>query len=77
MRRLPLADRALDRPHESRLPITHPARDAIIAAHNDALTREADGYLDPVTGFWVFTSAHLARRETCCESSCRHCPYVC
>jgi len=24
----------------------------------------------------VFTAAFLAERGTCCESGCRHCPYV-
>jgi len=35
-----------------------------------------DGYTDPETGLFVFTAAYLAARGTCCESDCRHCPYV-
>jgi hypothetical protein len=34
------------------------------------------GYLDPATGLFVMTAAHLADRGTCCDSGCRHCPYV-
>jgi hypothetical protein len=39
----------------------------------------ADGlpcYLDPDTGLTVFTAAFLAERGYCCESGCRHCPFV-
>ena len=32
-------------------------------------------YLDPATGYSVFTSAYLRARGTCCDSGCRHCPY--
>lgn len=34
------------------------------------------GYEDPGTGLFVQTAAHLLRRGSCCESGCRHCPYV-
>jgi len=34
------------------------------------------GYLDPDTGLFVFTAATLAERGTCCDTGCRHCPYV-
>jgi len=33
-------------------------------------------YADPVSGFSVFTAEFLASRDYCCESGCRHCPYV-
>ena len=33
------------------------------------------GYVDPVSGFFVFTAAELWARGTCCNSGCRHCPY--
>ena len=32
--------------------------------------------LDPATGLWVFTAAYLWDRGTCCDSGCRHCPYL-
>jgi hypothetical protein len=37
---------------------------------------EEAGYVDPDTGLYVLTAAFLASRATCCESGCRHCPYV-
>lgn len=71
-----LADRSFDEPHPARLAPDHPSRDAILAAHSAALAKGADDYVDPVTGFYVFTAAYLARRRTCCSTGCRHCPYV-
>jgi hypothetical protein len=56
-----------------------PARDdydAILAAHRLALEAGEDGYLDPATGRFCFTAAYLWARASCCDSGCRHCPYV-
>ena len=36
----------------------------------------ADTYVDPRSGYTVLTAGYLARRGHCCESGCRHCPYV-
>lgn len=33
-------------------------------------------YLDPATSLFVFTAAYLAERGHCCESGCRHCPFL-
>ena len=33
-----------------------------------------DTYIDPDTGYSVFTSAYLKRRP-CCGNGCRHCPW--
>ena len=71
-----LASRTLDEPHPSRLTPDAPRRDEILAAHRRAVAAGDDGYVDPVTGLFVFTAAYLAERGTCCESRCRHCPYV-
>lgn len=71
-----LAQRRLDEPHPSRLSPDRPDRAAILAAHAAALARGEDGYVDPVSGYFVFTAAYLADRGTCCDSGCRHCPYV-
>jgi hypothetical protein len=71
-----LAARSLEEPHPSRLDPRDPAYDAILAAHRGALVRDDAGYADPTTGLFVFTSAYLAARGTCCDSGCRHCPYV-
>lgn len=45
------------------------------AAHEQAMRDGEDGYIDPVTGLFVFTAAYLTARGTCCDSNCRHCPY--
>lgn len=75
-RRLPLADRPLTEPHPARLPAGHPHRAAILAAHTAALDAGNAGYLDPGTGLFVLTAGFLARRGTCCDQGCRHCPYL-
>ncbi len=72
----PRADRPLTEPRPSRLPPDHPDRDRILAAHADAMARGEAGYLDPATGLFVLTAAYLLERATCCETGCRHCPYL-
>ena len=47
----------------------------IMALHNKAIENNEDTYIDPATGFEVFTAKFLLEREYCCESGCRHCPY--
>jgi len=71
VRELPLADRPLDQPHPSRLPLD----DTVLAAHRTALAQGAAGYTDPATGLFVLTAGFLAARGTCCGRGCRHCPY--
>jgi hypothetical protein len=71
-----LADRPLTEPHRDRLSPDDPAFPQITGAHADALANGADTYVDPRTGYTVLTAAYLARRGHCCESGCRHCPYV-
>lgn len=34
------------------------------------------GYKDPATGLLVFTAGYLWERGYCCDTGCRHCPYV-
>jgi hypothetical protein len=72
----PLADRPLDEPHPSRLPLDAPGRAAMLAAHRAALAAGDDGYLDPGSGLFVFTAARLAARGWCCDTGCRHCPFL-
>ncbi|ELR21004.1 uncharacterized protein ACA1_280580 [Acanthamoeba castellanii str. Neff] len=43
--------------------------------HLQALENGEDSYLDPRTGYSVFTSCYLLSRRKCCASKCRHCPY--
>jgi hypothetical protein len=73
---VPLAPRPLDEPHPSRLAVDDPARAEILAAHARSLVAGDAGYADPVSGLFVFGAAFLAERGTCCDSGCRHCPYV-
>jgi ATP-binding cassette subfamily B (MDR/TAP) protein 1 len=41
----------------------------------DAVSCGADRYVDPATGYMVFTEAVHRRRGTCCGGACRHCPF--
>lgn len=47
-----------------------------MARHTAAMVAGEVSYTDPVTGFTVFTARFLAARGFCCDSGCRHCPYV-
>ena len=71
-----LAARPLSEPHPTRLRIDHPRRAEILVAHAEAMLAGEDRYVDPATGLFVFTAAYLAAVGTCCESGCRHCPYI-
>jgi alkylhydroperoxidase family enzyme len=68
--------RSLREPHPSRLPLDHPRRAEILAAHDAALEAGQPGYLDPGSGLFVMTAAALVARGTCCSQGCRHCPFV-
>ena len=63
-------------PHPSRLAPDAPRRDEILRRHDEALDDGRPSYVDPATGYHVFTADHLAERGSCCESGCRHCPYL-
>ncbi len=63
-------------PHPSRLSPERPDFATIIAAHEAAVLAGADGYLDPVNGSYVFTVTALQQRSFCCETGCRHCPFL-
>jgi hypothetical protein len=62
-------------PHPSRLSPVHAQFDEIARRHRQAMAENAPTYVDPVSGFSVFTARFLARRASCCASGCRHCPY--
>jgi Family of unknown function (DUF5522) len=72
----PLSARPLSEPHPHRLPLEHPRRAEILAAHLAAIAADEPGYLDPETGLFVLTAAFHARHGTCCGRGCRHCPYL-
>jgi hypothetical protein len=71
-----LRDEYLERAHPHRLSPRHPLFLEITARHSAAVARGEPCYDDPATGLSVFTAAFLAERGYCCDSACRHCPYV-
>jgi hypothetical protein len=64
------------RPHPSRLDPAREDYDAIIEAHERAVAAGRSSYLDPTTGLVVLTVATHLARGACCNSGCRHCPFV-
>ena len=63
-------------PDPSRLDPSRRDYALIIATHDAAVTAGERTYPDPSTGLIVQTrNAHL-ERGTCCNSGCRHCPWV-
>ena len=64
------------RPHPSRLAEDHPNFAQVMAAHDAAVRAGEQMYPDPKTGLWVLTAATHLARGSCCNSGCRHCPYV-
>lgn len=53
----------------------HPHRAEALARHARAVQARLSTYLDPATGYTVFTAAYLTERGYCCNSRCRHCPW--
>jgi hypothetical protein len=43
--------------------------------HDEAVRRAEHSYIDPQTGYLVFTELYHLARGFCCRSNCRHCPY--
>ena len=72
----PLAARPLSQPHPDRLSPNRADYGEIVAAHLAALRDGASTYVDPESGLTVLTAGYLASRGYCCDSGCRHCPYV-
>ena len=64
------------RPHVSRCDPLRPDYEAIIAAHEDAVLNHRPTYVDPTTGLYVLTAEAHELRGDCCESGCRHCPFL-
>lgn len=48
---------------------------AIHRLHDEACARGERSYIDPQTGYSVFTKLEHLARGYCCNSGCRHCPY--
>jgi hypothetical protein len=66
----------LQTPAPERLSLRHPLRDQILRRHHEAVIAGRPTYKDPASGLSVLTAAFLAGRGYCCESGCRHCPFV-
>ncbi len=49
--------------------------DEIRRRHDRAVADGEPSYVDPATGYQVFTAQYLLDRGHCCDSMCRHCPY--
>ena len=43
--------------------------------HTQAVREKSNTYIDPETGFMVFTEYSHLKRGKCCGNVCRHCPY--
>ncbi len=65
-----------DTPNPRRLSPDHPRRSEILKRHREAIEQGIAVYADPTSGLSVFTAEFLARRGDCCDSGCRHCPFV-
>lgn len=44
--------------------------------HRRTVAAGGERYVDPTTGYVVFTELYHLRRSRCCGSGCRHCPYA-
>ncbi|MCC5953871.1 MAG: hypothetical protein JJU45_17390 [Acidimicrobiia bacterium] len=63
-------------PHPRRLPPGAPDYHVILDLHRRAVGDGRSTYRDPRSGLDVLTAASLADRGWCCDSGCRHCPFV-
>lgn len=63
-------------PHPARLDARRPDYGHILERHATALAAGQPFYLDPATGLQVMTAQFLWTRGTCCDTGCRHCPYL-
>jgi len=43
--------------------------------HSKACENKEETYIDPNSGYMVFTTYSHLKRGKCCGSKCRHCPY--
>lgn len=66
----------LEVPRPERFAPEAPGYDVCMAAHAAAVEAGSMGYIDPSTGLFVMTAAHLRDRGWCCDRGCRHCPYI-
>lgn len=55
-------------------PLTEEER-TIHRVHTEACEAQKQMYVDPGSGYKVFTEFAHRQRGTCCGSACRHCPF--
>lgn len=67
---------ALRVPHPERCAPARADYPEILARHTDAMAHGRSQYFDPATGYLVFTAQYLWNRGFCCNTGCRHCPYL-
>ena len=48
----------------------------ILALHGEAMANGRESYIDPATGYSVWTAQYLWDAGFCCDAGCRHCPFV-
>lgn len=72
----PRRDRWVEQPHVTRWDPDGDHAAEILERHGAAVDANLPTYADPISGFSVFTAAFLAKRGYCCDSGCRHCPFV-
>lgn len=63
-------------PAPARFSPEHPRFAEVIELHERSITLDTYGYRDPSTGLLVFSAKYLWDRGFCCDTGCRHCPYV-
>jgi hypothetical protein len=71
-----LRDDYLEKPDPGRLAADHALFAEIMSRHSRAVSAGESCYVDPASGLSVFTAAFHAERGSCCDSGCRHCPFV-
>ncbi|KAL7572345.1 hypothetical protein ACA910_021558 [Epithemia clementina (nom. ined.)] len=59
----------------SSTPKDAPSQEDFHKLHEQACQNMEDFYIDPATGYSVFTQVAHEKRGKCCGSGCRHCPY--
>lgn len=63
-------------PDSERLAPDRPDYVEVLESHHRALLAGEAGYVDPATGLFALTARTLWDRGACCDSGCRHCPWV-
>ncbi len=65
----------ITKPRSDRFSPDAPGFVAAMERHQLAVEADSPGYLDPTSGLFVMTAAHLSDRGYCCDRGCRHCPF--